>query len=156
MRAINAYLAIPIDKVAAFNCTITRWFSHREGMCPIFSGYRIEMMWDHGEINPLSTSTGAYGEVFGWLERVLSFLFSAAKSDKIKAINQSVNELESDDEFDVILTDPPYYDAIPYSDSMDFFYVWLKRTLSGVSFEYDQAFTHNLSPNGILIKTMVN
>ena len=24
--------------------------------------------------------------------------------------------------YDVILTDPPYYDAIPYSDLMDFFY----------------------------------
>ena len=28
----------------------------------------------------------------------------------------------------IIVTDPPYYDAIPYSDAMDFFYVWL-RTL---------------------------
>ena len=26
-------------------------------------------------------------------------------------------------------TDPPYYDAIPYSDLSDFFLVWLKRTL---------------------------
>jgi putative DNA methylase len=31
--------------------------------------------------------------------------------------------------FDVILTDPPYYDAIPYSDLSDFFYVWLRRTV---------------------------
>ena len=29
----------------------------------------------------------------------------------------------------LVLTDPPYYDAIPYSDLMDFFYVWLKRML---------------------------
>ena len=28
-------------------------------------------------------------------------------------------------EFDLICTDPPYYDAIPYSDLMDFFHVWL-------------------------------
>jgi len=28
-------------------------------------------------------------------------------------------------------TDPPYYDAIPYSDLSDFFLVWLKRTLPG-------------------------
>ena len=27
-------------------------------------------------------------------------------------------------------TDPPYYDAIPYSDLSDFFLVWLKRALS--------------------------
>ena len=28
---------------------------------------------------------------------------------------------------DLVLTDPPYYDAIPYSDLMDYFYVWLRR-----------------------------
>ena len=31
----------------------------------------------------------------------------------------------------VILTDPPYYDAIPYADLADFFYVWLRRTCMG-------------------------
>ena len=33
-------------------------------------------------------------------------------------------------EFDVIVTDPPYYDAIPYSDLMDFFYVWLRSAVT--------------------------
>ena len=32
---------------------------------------------------------------------------------------------------DLIVTDPPYYDAIPYSDLMDFFYIWLRRMLNG-------------------------
>ena len=31
---------------------------------------------------------------------------------------------------DLIVTDPPYYDAIPYSDLMDFFYVWLAPSAS--------------------------
>ncbi|MBC7316908.1 MAG: DUF1156 domain-containing protein, partial [Chloroflexi bacterium] len=31
--------------------------------------------------------------------------------------------------FDAILTDPPYYDNVPYSYLSDFFYVWLKRTV---------------------------
>jgi len=30
---------------------------------------------------------------------------------------------------DVWFTDPPYYDAVPYSDLSDFFFVWLKRIL---------------------------
>jgi adenine-specific DNA methylase len=29
-----------------------------------------------------------------------------------------------------VLTDPPYYDAVPYGDLSDFFYVWLKRTVA--------------------------
>ncbi len=28
-------------------------------------------------------------------------------------------------------TDPPYYDAVPYADLSDFFFVWLKRTIPG-------------------------
>ncbi len=34
-----------------------------------------------------------------------------------------------DDFFDAVLTDPPYYDNVPYGDLSDFFYVWLKRTI---------------------------
>jgi hypothetical protein len=34
-----------------------------------------------------------------------------------------------DDAGTVWFTDPPYYDAVPYADLSDFFFVWLKRTL---------------------------
>ena len=47
---------------------------------------------------------------------------------------------------DLIITDPPYYDAIPYSDLMDFFYVWMRRTLNGFSKEVDQHFSEDASP----------
>ena len=48
--------------------------------------------------------------------------------------------------FDLICTDPPYYDAIPYSDLMDFFHVWLRRALHGLSPETDAAFADPLGP----------
>lgn len=47
--------------------------------------------------------------------------------------------------YDAIVTDPPYYDAIPYSDLMDFFYVWLRRTLWGLSPEFAKAFNSPLA-----------
>ena len=34
-----------------------------------------------------------------------------------------------DNSCDALVTDPPYYDAVPYSDLSDYFYVWLKRSL---------------------------
>jgi hypothetical protein len=49
-------------------------------------------------------------------------------------------------QFDVILTDPPYYDAIPYSDLMDFFYIWLRRVMRDVSEEFSEAMFQPLSP----------
>jgi hypothetical protein len=34
-----------------------------------------------------------------------------------------------DDSVQAFVTDPPYYDAVPYADILDFFYVWMKRSL---------------------------
>ena len=32
----------------------------------------------------------------------------------------------------MVVTDPPYYDNVPYADVSDFFYVWLRRSLRGM------------------------
>ena len=37
----------------------------------------------------------------------------------------------------VWFTDPPYYDAVPYADLSDFFFVWLKRVLPDSPFSRD-------------------
>jgi putative DNA methylase len=37
-----------------------------------------------------------------------------------------------DDSLDAVVTDPPYDDMINYADSSDYFYAWLKRSLSSV------------------------
>jgi adenine-specific DNA methylase len=42
-----------------------------------------------------------------------------------------------------VLTDPPYYDSVPYSHLSDFFYVWLKRTVGHL---YPDLFVTPLSP----------
>ena len=44
-------------------------------------------------------------------------------------IADATNHPLPDQTVGVWFTDPPYYDAIPYSDLSDFFLVWLKRTL---------------------------
>ncbi len=45
--------------------------------------------------------------------------------------------------FDAVITDPPYYDNVPYSDLSDFFYVWLKRTVGDL---YPELFMTPLTP----------
>lgn len=51
--------------------------------------------------------------------------WSASSPHKSSAISHPL----PDDSAHCFFTDPPYYDAIPYADLSDFFYVWLKRTL---------------------------
>ncbi len=38
-------------------------------------------------------------------------------------------EIDEENEFDAIITDPPYYDNVIYSELSDFFYVWLRPIL---------------------------
>ncbi len=48
-----------------------------------------------------------------------------------------------DSGLDAVITDPPYYDNVPYADLSDFFYVWLKRTVGDL---YPEAFRWELTP----------
>ncbi len=48
--------------------------------------------------------------------------------------------------FDLICTDPLYYDAIPYSDLIDFFHVWLRRAIRGLTPELDAVCKTPLGP----------
>ena len=72
-------------------------------------------------------------------------IVASQKSVNPQAVQQSAIA-EHISNVDVIVTDPPYYDAISYADLMDFFYVWLRRTLYGLSPEIDAAFEQPLSP----------
>ena len=47
-----------------------------------------------------------------------------------------------DDSVDAVITDPPYFDNVMYSETADFYYVWLKQILED---EYDH-FTAELTP----------
>ncbi|WP_435180439.1 DUF1156 domain-containing protein [Halorussus sp. AFM4] len=40
-----------------------------------------------------------------------------------------VRDIDAEDEYDAVITDPPYYDNIIYSEISDFFYVWQKVLL---------------------------
>lgn len=58
----------------------------------------------------------------------------------------------ADGYFDCIVTDPPYYDNVSYSNLADFFYVWEKRMLHDV---FPEHYAASLSPkqNEIIVAT---
>jgi hypothetical protein len=41
-----------------------------------------------------------------------------------------MRDIDAKNEYDAVITDPPYYDNIMYSDLSDFFYVWQRLVLS--------------------------
>ena len=48
-----------------------------------------------------------------------------------------------DDSAPALITDPPYYDAVPYAYLSDFFYVWLRRSLADI---HPELFATQLTP----------
>jgi putative DNA methylase len=81
------------------------------------------------------------------LASAIAHLTNARTPDSAATVvNCSATSPTIEEKLDLVVTDPPYYDAIPYSDLMDFFYVWLRRTLHGLSPEIDQTFNEPLGP----------
>lgn len=145
-EAIFAYLAIILDKLADRQSSLCRWDVGYSKINSTFTRFALPYLWDYSEGNPLSDTTGNYSSCIEWVAQVIEHSISANKKAlQPKIINQSAIA-EYDTNYDIIITDPPYYDAIPYSDLMDFFYIWLHRTLYNVSAEFDATFEKTLSP----------
>jgi len=146
LQAISAALAITCDKLSDYMAALCTWHLNRETMSHVFVRFALPMNWDIAEINPLSNSSGNYSGCIDWVARVLQHAGKATQQAPQPIVVPRSAIGAGPCEFDLIITDPPYYDAIPYSDLMDFFYVWLRRNLCGVSPEIDAAFSQPLAP----------
>lgn len=144
-EAVIASLALVNDRIADRSSTIAHWDVGRETVANTFTGFRLPISWDFSETAVLSNTTGSYAGQLEWVARYLEHGQSASTSlNGAEAIQRSA--IGFNGSFDAIVTDPPYYDAIPYSDLMDFFYVWLRRSTHGLSPEIDAAFREPLGP----------
>lgn len=101
------------------------------------------MTFDFPEVNPFTDVTGSSMNMLDW---VLRYITSECSYPLISICqNASSGERNQFPEKYItsVVTDPPYYDAVPYADLSDFFYVWQKRTLGH---SYPLNFTTPLTP----------
>jgi len=144
--AVAAYLASMIDRLANQNSTETMWNTIGEKVEQTFARFALPIHWDHPEANVLSDMTGGYTSALQWVGLVTQHLLEAAShTQSARALAQSAIDLPEMG-VDLIVTDPPYYDAIPYSDLMDFFYVWLRRSVRDLDTSYGCPFALPLGP----------
>ena len=129
-EAVSAYLALLIDKVADYNCTCATWQPDAEGVGHLFVAARVPITWDYVETNMIGESASSYQSHRTMQSRVLSRLFYWPHlGDPMPSVScGDILETTFPSNVDLIVTDPPYYDAIPYADTSDFFFVWNKRT----------------------------
>ena len=110
------------------------------------------MIWDYAEVNPFGGGPGDWNSATDWVVRVvqaLSFLDQPAHVLRGDARRIPFNL----GEIDCIITDPPYYSAIPYSDLSDFFYTWERRTVRAF---FKSAFNTPVTPKRAEITEMAD
>jgi adenine-specific DNA methylase len=129
IEATTAYLAIAVNRLADRNSTICHWQISAEKIGNTFSRFALPMAWDYSEIPPHSTASGGYEQAVEWVADYIQHATSAVGSEPAQVLRDSAVQPVGDNRFDAIVTDPPYYDAIPYTDIANFFYVWLRRTV---------------------------
>jgi putative DNA methylase len=145
-EAIRCYLAVALDRLADYNSTLCTWDPNGEYLTHTFQRFALPIKWDFCEVNPLSDTTGSYSGGLDWVARYIEHACNAAAEQPAPVIFSQSVLTASGESVDLVLTDPPYYDAIPYADLADFFYIWLRRTLTGLSKDFDIAFADDLSP----------
>lgn len=131
-RAVVAYMALLLDRQADFGASLCIWDSGSEISKHVFGRPALPFTWDYSEVNLFSGSTGSFSTQTEYL--VNSLRNFTVKLENVPSIDQG-NAIDLDfqsDFFDAILTDPPYYNSVPYADLSDFFYVWLKRSVGEV------------------------
>lgn len=144
-EAVLGYLALNCNRVANRGSTLCMWATEANKIEQTFARFALPMKWDYCEAIPTEDYSGGY---LGQLEYVAKYVSHAIEMrDGLppKVVCRSALT-DTDETYDAIVTDPPYYGAIPYSDLMDFFLIWLRRALFGINPAIDEAFKNSLGP----------
>ena len=145
-EALTAMVSPIISRMADRGSAVASWTNDRETIRSTFARFALPVTWDYSEFSPLSDTSGGFIQAVEWVSKVCDHLQTSVDSSISgesllgSAVACPVNGV------DVIITDPPYYDAIGYSVLMDFFYVWLRRSTQGLSSEIDSSFRESLGP----------
>ena len=126
---VATYLALSVSRSASMWSSLCWWQSSGEFVVQVFARQAIAMVWDFAEVNPLSNATGNWSGAVDWITRVIEML-PTTLAGHTKQHDAAV-ATESDKNVPwLVSTDPPYYDNVGYADLSDFYYVWLRRSLS--------------------------
>jgi putative DNA methylase len=126
---VSTLLGLAVGKLAQYNSSQAFLYTRNgpSAAKAAFGRNDIPMTWDFVETAIFGTSIGSSEAILTNMLRSLTFVADGeggtAKTDA-RSVRISPPGL--------VATDPPYFDAIGYSDLSDFFYVWHRRALRSV------------------------
>jgi putative DNA methylase len=137
--AIAVYLSLALSRLATYNNTICHWNVKGGSIQSIFSRQAIPMSWDFMEICPYADFSGNWIGAIEWIADAVEALVTGVPG----AVQQIDATATLGAQSVMVSTDPPYYDNIGYAELSDFFYLWLRRSLSRI---YPDLFSTLLVP----------
>jgi putative DNA methylase len=127
-EAVTTLAACVVDRVINQSNAFTRWNNVGEKAEGIFTRQALGMLWDFVEVNPFAGATGGVNGALSWVSKVIERNSFSMDAQVIVGSAERLTQV-ADGTVDAVVTDPPYYDAVPYANLSDFFFVWLKRML---------------------------
>ena len=139
-KAVSTCLGLWLDQISYMNSNLCLWRNTFESVNNLFGMPTLPIAWDYGEANSLSIAANRLKTLL----KSMSHLCQMNKEPATTVEKTSVQNLPySDNTFDAVLTDPPYYDNAAYAYLSDFFYVWLKRSIGE---HHPELFKESLTP----------
>jgi len=134
--ATVVYIAFIVDKVAERGANVCRWISQGEEVASPIAEGKLPMVWDFPETNPFGGASGSWLVASTDIADSVNALTQTAYSSANVVRGSALALPYEDGLFDAVITDPPYYDNVPYAYLADFFHIWLKRCLEHLYSEH--------------------
>jgi adenine-specific DNA methylase len=131
---LQRLIALAISRTADYcsaNCSL---HVGRDVVRNTWARNALPIVWDFYEINPVGGGSGDFGGAVDWIARVVEHASILTGNNGSAEQADAVESPLPSQASSIWFTDPPYYSAIGYAESSDFFYVWLKRALADSAF----------------------
>jgi putative DNA methylase len=135
--AVGTYLSMIFARHLDSNSRCTYWQNSTTRIKPVMALVGVNMMWDHPEVNPFEKTSGSLliniKHVLGGLKFAIDALndtsFGSRNTSSVQIKNSSILSWKSKKQYKYIITDPPYYDDVPYPEIFQYFQVWHNKIL---------------------------
>lgn len=142
-KVLTTYMAMTLDRMVVSYNRFSQWQANSEKMGNMFSMHALSMIWDYAEPNAAGDAVRSWSSLFMDTTNTIHGCASTCRFPATVQQGSATKLTYPDNYFDAVVTDPPYYDNVPYSYLSDIFYVWLKRSIGHL---YPDLFATPLTP----------
>ena len=130
--AVLSTLNCGISRFIFQNTSLSRWNAARSTIEGAFGKQALQVVWDFAEVNPLSDGPANWNGAIDWVLKVIEGNLCISEPGTVVQ-GKAQDRMLPANSGDALITDPPYFAAIPYGDLSNVFYVW-ERTFLRTTF----------------------